>query len=176
MSDKELAIKKVLMLGKPTLIECSNEKVQESTRVILYHLKKKMCKKGEAETLGITKFSYGNQLFIKVFKRPVQRLYELNDLGIPVLIKAKPEDDQDLQRQIKLMRKDGRSEEEIQRVISDWERNQGEEEVEGEVEKEKKVESLEPNPELRGIDPKNEGVLTEKEEMKRMMEEGEREK
>jgi len=155
MSDKELAIKKVMALGKPTLIHCANEKNQESTRVILYHLKKKMLSKGEAEVLGITKFEYEGELFIKVFKRPIQRLYELNEDGVPVLIDAKPEDDVDLQRQLKLMRRDGRSQEEMQEVVNDWRAGEVEEEAE-----------------TRGIDSKPEQILSEKEEMKRMMEEG----
>ena len=155
MSDKELAIKKVMAIGKPTLIHCSDAKNQESTRVILYHLKRKMLSKGEAEILGITKFEYEGELFIKVFKRSIQRLYELNENGVPVLMDAKPEDDVDLQRQLRLMRKDGRSQEEMQEVVNTW--GEGKEEE---------------SPENIGIDSKPEKILSEKEEMKRMLEEG----
>ncbi|MCP3924849.1 MAG: hypothetical protein GY714_19905 [Desulfobacterales bacterium] len=163
MSDKELAIRKVVLTNKPTLLLCSDKKNQESTRVILYHLKRKMLSKGEAETIGITKFSHEGVLFIKIFKRPTQTLYELDENGIPVLSEIPPEEDKDLQRQIMLMRKDGVEEEEIQKVID---------EAKGEK-------SPSPNPpedsadENRGIDLKPEAILTEKEEMKKMLEEEE---
>lgn len=118
MSDKELAIRKVVLTDKSTLLHCTDKKNQESTRVILYHLKRKMLNKTEAETIGITKFSYNGELFIKLFKRPIQKLYELDENGVPVLVEVDPMEDKDLQRQIMLMRKDGVDEKEIQEVIS----------------------------------------------------------
>jgi hypothetical protein len=122
MSKTEDAINQITLLGKKEVyLACMDEKNQESTRTILYHLKKKMLDKAEAEVIGITKYnSPDGQLFVKVYKRPALELYELNENGEMVLIKMRKEDDPELKRIIELMRKDKKTEKEIQEIIDEY--------------------------------------------------------
>lgn len=155
MSQTVDAINRIAMLGKDKVfIQCENEKNQESTRTIMYHLKKKMLAKSEAELIGITKVSRNGKLFVKVYKRPSLDLYEEDGNGELVLIKLKKEEIPELKRIVKLMREEGRDEAEIQKYIDEY-----------------KESTEEPSSEFRGIDSKPEKVLDEKEEMKKMMEE-----
>ena len=147
-------------------IPCTDKANQESIRVMTFNAKNRLPEIFKSK-LAISKFSYGEELYVKVYEKPTKGFMVMNENGelVPGEKIWTLSKDKALQRQIKLMREDGIDEEEIQKVI---------EQANGEEEEEKKVESLEPNPELRGIDSKNEGVLTEKEEMKRMMKEEKR--
>lgn len=120
MSIIEDAIKQIVIAGKEEVfIKCVDKRNQESTRVMLYNLKRKMVK--VAEEVGISKITDPDgQLFVRVYKRPILELYETDENGNMVLIKAKPEDDPILQRQLKFMREDGVGEEEIENVIKEW--------------------------------------------------------
>ena len=126
----EDALKKLIMTEEVVLVPCMDRKHQESTRTTFYHLKKKMFKVGIAETIGITKFKHEEKYFVKLYLRKVEELYTLDEDGVPVLMKANPEEDKALQRQIGLMREDGVEEEEIQKVVESWikeeeEKNEG---------------------------------------------------
>ena len=122
MSLLEDAMNKVLFAENPVLIKCSDKKNQESTRIMLYHLKKRVSLANkQAEAIGITKLSTPeNELFVKLFKRPKRELYEYDKDGNIVLMKIDPLDDPELQQIIELMRKDSKDEKEIQETINTW--------------------------------------------------------
>ncbi len=120
MPTNEDALKKAVNTSEIVLLKCSDKQNQDSVRTTLYRLRKKMYAPEIAQTIGISKFTYLDQLFIKVYPRKVQELYTLNAQGIPTLLENLPEDDPELQRQIKLMREDGVEEEEIEDLIENW--------------------------------------------------------
>lgn len=109
----EDAINKVFIEGEAVFIPCVDKKHQESIRTTAFHIRQKMLKKfSTANTIGISKFSKDEQLFIKIYIRELDELFKLNKDGelVSVISGLSPEQ----QRIVNLMRKDGLSEEEIQ--------------------------------------------------------------
>lgn len=115
----EEALKRVVGEGQSVLIPCTDAKNQESVRAMVFHLKRKLLPEFTADTVGITKFNYEGQFFIKVYPRGIAELYELNSEGVPVAIERPSSDDAETQRIVELMRKDGKSDEEIQKFIEE---------------------------------------------------------
>jgi len=118
MSVLEDAVRKVLLTNKPTLIKCADTKNQESIRIMLYHLKKKMLDKSMSETIGITKLTGPDKLlYVKVFKRPKIELFTLDKDGNIIPMEMDIMEDAEVQRIVGLMKSDGRTEEEIEEFI-----------------------------------------------------------
>jgi len=118
MSVLEDAVRKVLLTNKPTLIKCTDTKNQESIRIMLYHLKKKMLDKSMSETIGITKLTGPDKLlYVKVFKRPKIELFTLDKDGNIIPMEMDIMEDAEVQRIVGLMKSDGRTEEEIEEFI-----------------------------------------------------------
>jgi hypothetical protein len=118
-----IAALNLILSGKKTavLIPCKDKKNQESIRVMFYHLKKKMKNKNAREDVGISKLTYDDTFYVKLFRRQDLVLWELDENGIPIKMEIKPEDkDPELKRIIELMEKDGRSEEEIEEEIKKY--------------------------------------------------------
>lgn len=110
----EEVVREVMIDGLDILIPCENKSRQESIRAMVFHAKKKVALD---ESIGISKYDFADRLFVKVYKRKGSELYHLNKDGIPVLIKRKLIDLPENARQVALMRKDGVSEEDIERII-----------------------------------------------------------
>jgi len=118
MSVLEDAVRKVLLTNKPALIKCADIKNQESIRIMLYHLKKKMLDKSMSETIGITKLTGPDKLlYVKVFKRPKIELFTLDKDGNIIPMEMDIMEDAEVQRIVGLMKSDGRTEEEIEEFI-----------------------------------------------------------
>jgi len=98
------------------LVPCSCKENQESVRVMLFHLRNKL--KGPlADTIAISKFSYADHLYVKVYKKTSIQLFKLDSEGR--LIKITNKMDAETERMIKLMRADGKTEEEIKEQIGE---------------------------------------------------------
>jgi hypothetical protein len=111
MSVLEDAVRKVLLTNKPTLIKCTDTKNQESIRIMLYHLKKKMLDKSMSETIGITKLTGPDKLlYVKVFKRPKIELFTFDEDGNIIPMEMDIMEDAEVQRIVGLMKSDGRTE------------------------------------------------------------------
>jgi hypothetical protein len=115
----EDAIKKVILEETTVLIPCLNKGHQESIRTMAFHMRKKLKEKFSiVEDIGISKYSHGDQLFIRVYKREVSELYEFDPVtGEPVPVKKTF--DPEVIRMVELMRKDGKSEEEILEALKE---------------------------------------------------------
>ena len=132
MSTIDDAIQRVIKTGKPGFILCKNQSNQESVRVMAFHAKNKLGKKGwkdEKDYIGITKIeSSDGSLFVKVYKKITTELYILDEeTGKIIPIKTTIEDDKDWLRQLELMQKDGLNEEEIQKIKANWKKEEKEE-------------------------------------------------
>ena len=120
----EDALKRAVIFNEIVLVPCTDRKHQESTRVVFYHLKKKMYDRAKRETIGISKFNFEDKYFIKLYLRTIPELWTLDQNGIPTLLKLPIEEsDLELREVIKRMKEDNQSEEEIERVINTWEKN-----------------------------------------------------
>ena len=122
----EDAFEEVVNKNIPVLIYCRDAKHQESVRVLAYQLRKRKYSAQMQERLAIEKFDYEEQLYIKLYKREVSQFFTLNEDGIPVPLFNYEETDPELDRAISLMRKDGASEEEIEKFIKNWKEEEDE--------------------------------------------------
>ena len=92
------------------LIPCTDKKNQESIRVMLFHLRKKL-RPDVADAIAISKLEDKGIYFVRVYKKALQQLYKRGVDGELMLITETY--DTGKEREIMLMRKDGLSEEEI---------------------------------------------------------------
>ena len=112
MSLFEDSLKSVVFEDKEVYVPCASPTQQESTRVMFYHLKKKMVSKHLHETIGISKAEVNGKLFVKLYKRPIGEVFEMRNGELVPLKFASI--DPEIERMKNLMRKDGMSEEDIE--------------------------------------------------------------
>lgn len=117
------AVQRVFMSGGEVFIPAVSRENQESLRTMTFQVRKKLPEKYRDE-IGISKVREADgSLAVRVYKREVSGLMERDPAtGLLVPLKSDPvaDEDQDLVRQVTLMRKDGVAEEEIQKVIAEW--------------------------------------------------------
>ncbi len=164
---------------KEGFIPCESKKHQESVRVMTFNAKNRLGSNFKEE-IAITKITLkdelGNDIFlVKVYRKPNTGFLVLDENGKLVKFKEEfnPETDPEIQRQIRLMKQDGIDEAEIKETIDELVEEKRKEKEEKfilkTIEKSTKLEEVE----TRGIDLKPEKILSEKEEMKRMIGGGE---
>jgi len=113
-------ISKVLKADEPILIPCGKDKArQESMRVMFFHAKKRVLPEGSENEIGISKFQYADDLFIKIYKRDILKLFTISENGVLVELEEKLIDQVANARQVKLMRADGLSDEEIEEALNE---------------------------------------------------------
>lgn len=110
---------------KEGFVSCLNKSHQESVRVMVFNEKNKLSSELK-ELITVSKFSEDGQLYIKVYKKPNLGILVRDENGKLVPLNKNPEDSPELQRILKLMKEDGRSQEEINEVIKQWEDEQRE--------------------------------------------------
>ena len=152
---------------KEGYIPCLDKTNQESVRVMTFNAKNKLPQQFR-DKIAISKYTHKDAYYVKVYEKPTTGFMVMNEQGI--LIPGKKEwsldDDKALRRQVKLMRKDGKSEDEIAEVV-DNAMKLGAGKITVEEEKVEDLEKLEDD--SRGVDSKPDVVLTEKEEMRKML-------
>ena len=110
-------ISKVLESGQAILIPCQKDKrKQESTRVMLFHVRRRLPEILQQE-IGIANFQFGEERYVKVYKRRNLELFTLDDKGVPIKLKERLIDQPANARQVELMRADGYSDEEIEEAL-----------------------------------------------------------
>ena len=114
----EEAIKKVFAEGGEVLVPCESAANQESIRAMLFHLRKRLIPKSLVDSVGISKFNHEGRFFVRVYAREISMLYELDENGKPVPIQRKVEDTVDALRITELMKRDGKTDEEIEEFMS----------------------------------------------------------
>lgn len=102
---------------KEVFIPVSNEKQQDSVRSSLFHFRKKMPKNLRVQ-VGISKHKSEDCLYVKVFKRNPLVVLVKNSEGALVEKVITEEEKVERERQIRLMKADGLSEEEINSILN----------------------------------------------------------
>jgi len=121
MSTLEDAVARTSASGRPSLILCPSKKGQESVRVMLYAVKKKS---EVGETVGISKVTgKDGKLYVKVFLKPLIELFTEDEFGEIVPAEDTALDHPEIKRLIFLMKKDGKSTEEIQEATENFKKN-----------------------------------------------------
>lgn len=119
----EDAIGRVVNNGSETLIKCVNEVHQESVRVAAFHIRKRMERilgiRDIMQTVGIQKFNEGGNLFIRIYKKEKLEIWVRDESGklIPLIEESPP--DFSPERVAELMRRDGKTEEEIETYLKE---------------------------------------------------------
>ena len=109
---------------KEAFIPCTDKANQESIRVMSFNRKRKLPTMLK-DSITISKYSSPNgKLFVKVYKKSTSTFMVLNSDGemVPYKTPFDPESNPALQRQLKLMKEDGASKEELDKVIEEAER------------------------------------------------------
>lgn len=116
----ENALKAAFTEGTTVLIPCGSKAQQESIRVMTYRLKKKIIPAHMQDEIGITKVEAEDKLFIKVYKRDEPELFTFDKDGNVVKLEAgECSLSSEMQRIVDLMRKDGVSEEDVQKFLEE---------------------------------------------------------
>lgn len=106
----------VAINGEDRFIECMDEKDFYSRRSMAFFERKKM---GDfAKEVGIQRFRHGDKFFVRVHKKKTSNVWAMID-GKMVEVVA----DSELIRVVDMMRKDGKSQEEIDEIVSSWDDN-----------------------------------------------------
>lgn len=113
----EEAIQKVFAEGGQVLVPCESVANQESMRAMLFHLRKRLIPKSLVDSVGISKFNHEGKFFVRVYAREISMLYEIDANGNPVPIQRKAEDTVDALRIVELMKRDGKTESEIEEFM-----------------------------------------------------------
>jgi len=103
--------------GKEMFIPCPSWKAQASMRARLFKLRKKIYK--DSSSVGISNYTSGEELFVKVYKKANLTIYTMGEDGnlVPIENKVKLIDLVANARQVELMRADGYSDEEIEEAL-----------------------------------------------------------
>lgn len=107
----EDAFKQVLGTGATIYLPCYDKSHQESTRVTLQHMKKRLLPGHALDTIGISKYEEDGKLFIKLYPRRHEEFYVMGESGKLVPMEL---EDPELTHTLASMRKDGLSEEAIE--------------------------------------------------------------
>jgi hypothetical protein len=99
-------------------IPCRDEKDQENKRVGLFHSRRKFGDIVEA-SVGITKKTINEQLFVVIYKKDIVQGFRMIDGEF--VPDQSPAFVADKNRRIKLMRQDGLSEDEIEKLLREEE-------------------------------------------------------
>lgn len=129
------AYERLLRTERPVLLSCSDDKRVTAVRASCHHMRRKFGKAAESVYIRkVVKESTDpdkpDQLFIELSLQAKSELYEYGIGGKIVPASNRPEDSPELQRQLALMRKDGCSDQDILKAVSDWEDKLKEEEGE----------------------------------------------
>jgi len=106
---------------KESFIPCTDANHQNSVRVMTFSRKKKLPKVLQ-DTIAISKHIEDEQFFVKVYLKPTSTTYARDPKTgklVPFKAPFDPESNPALQRQLKLMREDGASKEELDKVIEE---------------------------------------------------------
>ena len=109
---------------KESYIACEDAKNQESVRTMTFRRRAKL-PTALKDTIAISKVTDEGNLFVKVYLKPTTSLYVKDPVSgklVPYKAPFDPESDPALQRQLKLMREDGASKEELDKVIEEAKR------------------------------------------------------
>ena len=111
MADIRETLVRVATNGGEDFIRARDKKHAESMRVSAFNIKRKM-PVGLSDAIGIQAMSENDLHFLRIFDRKIDgaQHWKRNEVGILV---PTEDVDQDNERMIALMRKDGKSEEEI---------------------------------------------------------------
>ena len=111
----EKAILKVFMEGDIILIPCRDKANQQSIRSMSYQLRTRLIPPQYINSIGISNFANGENLYVKIYKREEVELFTINEKGEISVIKEKV--DSEDARIAELMREEGKSEDEISNYL-----------------------------------------------------------
>ena len=105
------AITHVILTGQDVYLSCRDEKHSESIRVSAFQIRKSMKKADKNLDVSIQKVVEDNKLFIRIFRKEAPEVFVKNKDGGFVPLENKK--DNELERIIALMRKDGKTEDRV---------------------------------------------------------------
>lgn len=106
--------------GITILIPCQDERVQESIRSTAFYQRKRM-PLTLSDKIGIARYSHEGKLFVRIYPREVEELFTVGPDGEPIPLDREAISQVEMQRIMELMRRDGKSEEEIAEAIKEME-------------------------------------------------------